>query len=337
MTDSSDPVSPENVLSGSLPGEVAGSWRRFLERCEPLRPELYRYCRYLTRSPWEADDLVQDTLMRSFVTLGFVHQEVRNVRAWMFRIASNLWLNRVRDARDVAADPSALSERSTVEPPDPQATREAAGSLIGRLAPQERAAVVLKDVFELTLEETAEALSTTTGAVKAALHRGRGKLVDPEPAYLSAPVPAVLDAFCAAFNARDLDRVTSLLLENAVLEFPGLSIEYGAETAKNGSLRGVLFGDPSSDHGGIAPAYRKGLLAKPPRLELRVHRGEPLLLGWFEHEGGEAVRAISRVSVAESGDRIAVLRTYLHAPELLAELCAELGVPFRHSGYRYWW
>ncbi len=131
--------------------------------------------------------------------------------------------------------------------------------------------------------------------------------------------------------------MTSLLLQTAVLEFPGLSIEYGAETARNGSLAGVLFGDPSSDHGGIAPLYRSGILAKPPRLELRVHRGEPLLLGWFEHEEGEAVRAISRVSVAESGDRIAVLRTYLHAPELLGELCAELGVPFRSSGYRYWW
>src|SRR5262249_31648900 len=135
--------------------------------------------------------------------------------------------------------------------------------------------------------------------------------------------------------ARDLDRVTALLLESAVVEFPGLSIEYGAETARKGSLAGVLFGDPSSDHGGIAPEYRTGLLASPPRLEVRVHRGDGVLLGWFAHQDGEAVRAISRVSV--SGDRIAWLRTYLHAPEVLAEVCAELGVPFRASGYRYWW
>src|SRR5262249_34810791 len=212
----------------------------------------------LTRSPWEADDLVQDTLMRSFATLGCLHQEIRNPRAWMFRIASNLWLNRVRDTREVATASSAPSEPA-VEAPDPRAMREAAGSLIAQLAPQERAAVVLKDVFDLSLEETAEALSTTVGAVKAALHRARGKLAEPERAdQAAAPPPAVLDAFCAAFNARDLDRVTALLLESAVVEFPGLSIEYGAETARKGSLAGVLFGDPSSDHGGIAPEYRTG-------------------------------------------------------------------------------
>jgi len=45
-----------------------------------------------------------------------------------------------------------------------------------RLSPQERAAVVLKEVFDMTLEEIADLLATTTGAVKAALHRGRDRL-----------------------------------------------------------------------------------------------------------------------------------------------------------------
>src|SRR5262245_57945443 len=177
----------------SLSETLHGSWRGFVERCEPLRPELYRYCRYLAGSPWEADDLVQDTLMRSFVTIGCLHQEIRDPRAWLFRVASNLWLNRVRGAREV---PSESPEATTEAGPDPRATREAAGSLIARLAPQERAAVVLKDVFDFSLEETAEALSTTVGAVKAALHRGRGKLVDPAPIPETMPVPATLDAFC---------------------------------------------------------------------------------------------------------------------------------------------
>jgi RNA polymerase sigma-70 factor (ECF subfamily) len=77
------------------------------------------------------------------------------------------------------------------------------------------------------------------------------------------------------------------------------------------------------------------LLSTPPRLELRVHRGEPLMLGWFAHREGEAVRAISRATLA--GDRITHLRTYVHAPDPLAELCAEMDVPFRANGYRFWW
>src|SRR5262249_37626575 len=240
-----------------------------------------------------------------------------------------------RDTREQARESPERSLDDSGGAPDPRDTREAAGSLIVRLAPQERAAVVLKDVFDLSLEETAEALSTTVGAVKTALHRGRGKLAEPAPAHEAVVVPGVLHAFCAAFNARDLDRITSLLLDGALVEAPGLAVEYGAETARKGSLGGALFGDPCGEHGFIAPAYRAGLLSSPPRLELRVHRGEPLLLGWFAHRDGEAVRAVSRAVVA--GDRIAQLRTYLHAPDVLAEICAELNVPFRASGYRYWW
>jgi RNA polymerase sigma-70 factor (ECF subfamily) len=137
--------------------------------------------------------------------------------------------------------------------------------LIALLAPQERAAVILKDVFDFSLDEIADALTTSVGAVKAALQRGRGKLVDPEPARVATAVPAVVDAFCAAFNARDIDGLTALLLDSAIVEAPGLSVEYGAQTARKGSLAGILFGDPSSDRCGIAPAYRVGALPRPPR------------------------------------------------------------------------
>lgn len=322
-------MTPSNTLS---PAAVRGPWHRFLEEVEPLRPDLYRYCRYLTRSPWDAEDLVQDTMARAFVLLARSVGDIQSPRAWMFRVATNAWLNHVRGAREVSV--SDTPERATPEV-DPRATREAAGTLIASLSPQERAAVVLKDVFDFTLEEVAVTLSTSTGAIKAALHRGRGKLDQPAPTEADVPVPAVVTAFVEAFNARDLDRLVSLLLEDATMDFPGLFVEEGAEVARRGSLAGILFGDPSSDDAGIAPDFREGLLSKPPRLEIRVHRGEPLLLGWFEHTDGPAVRAISRL-VAD-GDRVARCTTYLHQPEVLAEICRELGVPFRASGYRPWW
>ncbi|HKO48916.1 MAG TPA: sigma factor-like helix-turn-helix DNA-binding protein [Polyangiaceae bacterium] len=104
---------------------------------------------------------------------------------------------------------------------EPRATREAAGTLIAQLSPQERAAVVLKDAFGLSLVEVAEALSTSSGAIKTALHRARAKLIAPEPELSATVAPAVLDAFWDAFNARDLDRLTALLLDSASLEYPG--------------------------------------------------------------------------------------------------------------------
>lgn len=76
------------------------AWQRFVETFEPLRPELYRYCRFLTRNAWDAEDLVQDALARGLVTLGCLFQDVENPRAWLFRVASNLWIDRQRRARE---------------------------------------------------------------------------------------------------------------------------------------------------------------------------------------------------------------------------------------------
>src|SRR5689334_9349603 len=227
-------MSSSEVPRKPLPESVRGSWQQFLDAYEALRPELYRYSRHLTRTPWDAEDLTQDTLMRAFVTLAQTGESPPNPRAWLLRVASNLWIDRVRRNREtleVETEPAAL---------EPRDAREAAGTLLVRLSPQERAAVVLKDVFELTLEEIAEVLGTTVGAVKAALSGGRGKLAEPEPdPPRQLTRPAVLDAFCAAFNARDLDRLTALLLDTTVVEVVGATTEYGG---RGRVLRGMLFG-----------------------------------------------------------------------------------------------
>lgn len=299
-----------------LGGAVKQSWRRFLDTYEPLRPELYRYCRHLTRSAWDAEDMAQESMARAFVNLGLMADAPENPRAWLFRVASNLWLNRTRKARELPSGFAAELPGSAVHA-EPQATREAAGTLLSQLSPQERAAIVLKDAFGLSLAEVAEVLSTSVGAIKTALHRGREKLVAPEAAASAAVAPAVLTAFCDAFNARDLERLTALLLDSTTLEYPGFKLECGAEEVLNGSLRGTLFGCPDGDH------------AEPPtpRCELRLHRGEAIFLWW----SGAEVHAVVRVEVAS--DRIARLWNYYHAPELLTEVCLELAVPFRTHGY----
>lgn len=321
--------------SGELTAGVQETWHRFLDEYESLRPELYRYCRHLTRSPWDAEDLVQDTLARAFVTLGRLFRAPpANPRAWLFRVASNLWIDWQRRRREV---PEEIPEPAA--PPEPRVDRDAAGTLIARLSPQERTAVLLKDVFDFTLEEIAEILSTTVGAIKAALHRGRGKLVEPEDPEPAQPAPEVLDAFCDAFNARDLDRLTALLLDTATVEIVGLVTEYGPEAARDpetGSFHGMMHSDLSADdpRGEVAHDLRQGVLPDPPRVEVRAHRGEPILLFWYAHEQGEAVRAVARVET--DGDRLARLRNYFFTPDVIAEVCQELELPFHVNGYRYW-
>src|SRR5262249_10955818 len=153
--------------------------------------------------------------------------------------------------------------------------------------------------FDFSLDEIADALETTTGAVKAALHRGRGKLAEPEPAHRAPVVPAVLDAFCRAFDARDLAGLTALLLETATLGSRGFKIAVGRDEIRRSALTGTLFGCPDIEH---------PLPIATPHCELRAHRGETIMLWW----SGDEVHAIVRAEL--DGDRIARLRNYYHCP-----------------------
>jgi len=330
---------PNHPFPTGLPETVRSSWHGFLETYEPLRSELYRYCRHLTRSPWDAEDLAQDTMSRAFVTLAQMGHAPEHPRAWLFRVASNLWIDQRRRRREEPMGDALESTSSTQAPADAASSREAAGTLLGALSPQERAAVVLKDAFEFSLDEVAETLATTTGAVKAALHRGRGKLVEPEEDTLSVPAPGVIDAFCAAFNAGDIDRLTALLLDTSSVEVVGATTQYGKDAARATVLFGMLFGskrlaEAARGGGGVEARFAQGALPEPPRVEARLHRGAWILIHFYQHDDGEAVRAITRLE--PDGDRVARLSNYFFTPDFIGEVCAELGVPFRANGYRWW-
>lgn len=324
---------PNSAKDDALSGSLQSSWRRFLAVYEPLRPELYRYCRYLTRSPWDAEDLVQDALGRAFVTLGQLGAEPPNPKAWLLRVASNLWIDRARrKQRETLSVSEPVVSESAVEP---RQAREAAGTLLGRLSPQERAALVLKDVFGLSLEEIGEVLETTPGAVKAALHRGRGELAEPASAEPRTPRPEALDEFCSAFNARDLERLTALLLDSATVEVVGVTTRYGRQAARETVLPGMLFGSrriaAADVEGGIHPRYTQGALPDSPRCEAREYRGEWVLVLWYQHRDGEAVRAINRVELADG--HVGRLQNYFFNPDCVGEICRELALPFRSNGY----
>ena len=186
--------------------------------------------------------------------------------------------------------------------------------------------MLLKDVFDFTLEETATALDSTVGAIKAALHRGRAKLHQSpnEPAVSESNSrnanPALVDRFMDAFNARDLGQLTTLMREDASSEMVGMFIEHGGdEIAKSG--KGVLH------HTFASPENWRG--------EVRDFNGEPIGLLWARDGAREAVASIVRIAQRE--EKISRLRYYFFCPETLAEVCAELGVPVRTNGYRPTW
>lgn len=321
-------MSEAATLERELGREVRLVRHRFLARLDPLRPELWRFCRALTGSPWEAEDLAQETLLRAFAKLAEVHWEVRDARAWLFRIAANLWIDKTRK-RAPAALPEGHEPAVELEQLGPE-VREALSALARHLPPQERVAVLLKDVFGLELLEVARALEPSVGAVKAALHRGRGRLATlraAEAGEAEAPAPArpsataaLLDAFVDAFNARDLPRLAALFAEDAVAEVVGMVHEEGRAQIEQGSLHHTLF-DEAGD----------------PRTYWVEWRGERLVLIEYALPGqGEESRAVQDVLRLEGEEgRLTALSYYYFCPQALAEVLESLGVPWRENGYRY--
>ena len=144
----------------SMQEEMQRAWRRYLDLVEPVRPGLYAYCRRMTRNVWDAEDLVQDTLIRGFGRMGTIHQDITNPSTYLLRIASNLWIDRVRRKNAERAVLDRLDMPEKVNSDTTGALQDGGRILMQHLAPQERAAIVLKEVFEYSAKEIARILET---------------------------------------------------------------------------------------------------------------------------------------------------------------------------------
>ena len=92
----------EFELPETLRDDMREAWHRYLDLLAPIRPALHAYCLRLTHNLWDAEDLVQDTLLRAFGTMGRLHDPVANPRSYLLRSATNAWIDRLRH-RDVQA------------------------------------------------------------------------------------------------------------------------------------------------------------------------------------------------------------------------------------------
>jgi len=319
---------PEAELPDALRDELRAAWHRYVDLVAPLRPALHAVCRRLTGNLWEAEDLVQDTLLRGFATLGSVHHQIQSPRAYLLRVASNLWIDAQRRRGTEAHALGELDAPRGPAPPD-LAAREAGERLLQRLSPQERAAVVLKDAFDMSLDEIADLLRTSVGAVKAALHRGRGRLEEPEGGVASRrprPSVALVDRFVALYTAADIKALVALMLDGGSIENVGCGVEFGRENfpREDGWFHAAVFGHPE---------WPAELQYTGSRLERAELDGEPIILGFTTRRGREALEQVLRIE--EEDGRIARLRGYAFCPETMRAVGEALGLRVRTGLYRY--
>jgi RNA polymerase sigma-70 factor, ECF subfamily len=195
----------------------------FLETLTHHRPRLHRYCARMTGSALDGEDVMQEALFEAFSKLDRF-DDSRPLGPWLFRIAHNRCIDflRRREVRQEAE--AAASEPDSIQPVDPlgPALDRAVERLVVNLPPKERACVLLKDVFDYSLEEIAELVDSTVGGVKAALSRGRGKLaavreLPRAKPQMSAETLELLQAYVDRFNRRDWDGVRELTSADARL------------------------------------------------------------------------------------------------------------------------
>jgi RNA polymerase sigma-70 factor, ECF subfamily len=229
----------------------------FEQAARPLRGELLAHCYQMLGSVTDAEDLVQETLMRAWRARGQFDGRRASLRTWLHKIATNACLTalRSRSRRPLPSGIGAPGEDprepfrpghevpwleplpdtllGASGPGDPAAVLLARGSLrlalvaaMQLLPPRQRAVLILRDVLELPASEVAEILGSTTAAVNSALQRARARLAEADVGEDQIEEPAdpasrgLVDQYIAAFERADVAGLRRLLAADAVMEMP---------------------------------------------------------------------------------------------------------------------
>lgn len=282
-------------------GKFEARYLAFLETIGHLRPRLHRYCSRMTGSITDGEDVVQDAVFRAYRSLD-TYDDNRPLAPWLFRIAHNQCIDflRRRGVREEAE--AAVTEPDYLEPN--QLSAPVVGLAIERLVlslpPKERACVLLKDVFEYSLEEVAELVDSTVGGVKAALNRGRTRLASAENQF-ATPRPAtpenkkILQLYVERFNRRDWDGLRELISADARL------------------LVADRFSGRLADAGYLGVYERMRVTW---RLTLGELNGEPSIVLLNLRNDEWEIAGIVRLDMTEDG-RIHRISDYQHCPWIL--------------------
>jgi RNA polymerase sigma-70 factor (ECF subfamily) len=299
------------------------------EQLEQYRRELTGYCYRMLGSAFDAEDAVQETLVRAW--RGIDNFEGRSsLRSWLYRIATNVCLDTLggsqRRARPMDLGPAwsasapvltSLPEATWVTPvPDDrilaadgdpadvalarESIRLAFVTALQQLPPRQRAVLILREVLSWSAAEVADLLDTTTASVNSALQRARATLAttqadEGDPLRpLDEEQQALLGRYVEAFERYDLDALTALLREDARMTMPPLELWLSGVAEIVTWLIGPGVGCRGSR---LVPTHANGMPA----------------FGQYRQAGRHAW---GLVVLETSGDRVTGINTYLDVDRL---------------------
>ncbi len=218
-----------------------------LLEAEKFRVELTGYAYRMLGAATEAEDAVQETLLRAWQHAGRFDPQRGSLRTWLYRIATNVCLDMLRSAqrraRAVDLGPAAeagaglgvplpssawvrpVPDERALDPADHAVRRESVRlafvASLQRLSPRQRAVLILRDVLGWHAEEVADLLGTSVPAVTSALQRARATIRRTGPvAPLEPDAAALVERYCRAFERYDVAAMVSLLHEDATISMP---------------------------------------------------------------------------------------------------------------------
>jgi RNA polymerase sigma-70 factor (ECF subfamily) len=222
---------------------------------EQYRGELTAYCYRMLGSPFEAEDAVQETMLRAWRSMDRFEGRA-SLRSWLYRIATNVCLDilagRERRARPMDLGPAqepieanlhtlpettwiqpmpdSLTVSPEADPADVAASREtirlAFVAALQHLPPRQRAVLILCEVLRWKASEVAELLETSVASVNSALQRARATLeahdvsAEARSSSVDEANEELLARYVAAFEAYDMEALTSLIKEDAQQSMP---------------------------------------------------------------------------------------------------------------------
>ncbi len=340
-------MSTRSQKASVLEAALSGSREAFEELSEPHRRELQVHCYRMMGSTLDAEDLVQETLIRAWKKL-HTFEARAPFRAWLYRIATNACLDELskRTGRSLpfeiypASNPKQPLEPAVMDPiwiePFPDAWLEAERTnpaarydqresvtlaflvALQTLPPRQRAILILRDVLGLPANDVADLLEITASAVSSALYRARNRLVDIYPAHTYASpatdpvVQLLLERYVEAWEAADIDGLVSLLREDATFPMPpSPSWYHGRDAIREFVSRYILDGESKG---------RWRLL--PTRAN-----GQPAFAWYRRGPGGTTYSAFAIQVVTLDGDLVADATTFVYP-----QLFATFGLPAQIEG-----
>jgi RNA polymerase sigma-70 factor (ECF subfamily) len=300
------------VTDGVLERAVAGDGDSFAELVLPLRGELHAHCYRMLGSVHDADDALQEAMVRAWRGLaGFTGHG--SLRSWLYAVATHCCLDAARSRRRRAL-PMDLSPASAIVGNAPPRTdvawlgphpderyehREAVElafvATLQHLPPNQRAALLMSDVLGFTATEIAEALATSTAAVNSAIQRARATVASRERrlAGPSAGERAVAAAFADALERGDIDALVARLAVDVTWTMPPMPTWYAGREAVAAFARAVPFSGTCGTWRTV-PTTANGL----PAIACYLSPGNGRFTAW----------SINAIAVRD--DRIAAITTF---------------------------